>query len=222
MKKKLILALCLGLFVGAAPAKADLFGFHLGNLQATYDGGSAFTTTGFNSGTGQSTTGALYRNVAPAGTASFQNGLWGTVGAESLNIVMTISNLQANSAVGTGTLSFSDIHGDTIAANVSGTWTNLSGIAYFGGSLTTVTHTPAGATFDGHTGDAVSLVYANNPQPWRGALVQLAAGPWFGGGAYAQPFLGGSVDVKVVPVPGAVLLGILGLGAVGVKLRKFA
>ena len=29
-------------------------------------------------------------------------------------------------------------------------------------------------------------------------------------------------DVQLVPVPGAVLLGILGLSAVGVKLRKFA
>lgn len=29
-------------------------------------------------------------------------------------------------------------------------------------------------------------------------------------------------DASVVPVPGAVLLGILGLGAVGIKLRKFA
>jgi len=32
----------------------------------------------------------------------------------------------------------------------------------------------------------------------------------------------GSVDVTVVPVPGAVLLGILGLGVAGWKLRKFA
>jgi hypothetical protein len=32
----------------------------------------------------------------------------------------------------------------------------------------------------------------------------------------------GSVDVTVVPVPGAVLLGVLGLGAVGIKLRKYA
>lgn len=32
----------------------------------------------------------------------------------------------------------------------------------------------------------------------------------------------GSVDVTVVPVPGAVLLGMLGLSAAGIKLRKFA
>ena len=31
-----------------------------------------------------------------------------------------------------------------------------------------------------------------------------------------------SHDAVIVPVPGAVLLGILGLGAVGIKLRKFA
>ena len=31
-----------------------------------------------------------------------------------------------------------------------------------------------------------------------------------------------NVDVSVVPVPGAVLLGILGLGVAGLKLRKFA
>ncbi len=32
----------------------------------------------------------------------------------------------------------------------------------------------------------------------------------------------GDVDITVVPVPAAVLLGMIGLGAVGVRLRKFA
>ena len=31
-----------------------------------------------------------------------------------------------------------------------------------------------------------------------------------------------NVEVTVVPVPGAVLLGILGLSVAGIKLRKFA
>jgi hypothetical protein len=32
----------------------------------------------------------------------------------------------------------------------------------------------------------------------------------------------GDLSSAIVPVPAAVLLGILGLGAVGVKLRKYA
>jgi hypothetical protein len=36
------------------------------------------------------------------------------------------------------------------------------------------------------------------------------------------PSWGEFTDVSVVPVPGAVLLGILGLGAAGLKLRKFS
>jgi hypothetical protein len=43
------------------------------------------------------------------------------------------------------------------------------------------------------------------------------------GGTGAQPFAFELDNLTVaVPVPGAVLLGILGLGAVGLKLRKFA
>jgi hypothetical protein len=38
------------------------------------------------------------------------------------------------------------------------------------------------------------------------------------GGSYYDMW----VDAQVVPAPGAILLGLLGLGAVGVKLRKFA
>jgi hypothetical protein len=39
----------------------------------------------------------------------------------------------------------------------------------------------------------------------------------------SDPFLtGGEVKGSIVPVPGAVLLGILGLGVAGVKLRKYA
>jgi len=42
------------------------------------------------------------------------------------------------------------------------------------------------------------------------------------GGVDNQTLLGGEVKGQVVPVPAAVLLGFLGLGAAGLKLRKFA
>ena len=207
----------------ATPAKADLFGFHLGNLSATFDGSTSFTTTGL---TGL-TTGALYRNVAPAGTAVFDLGDWGTTGgSESLLISMALSNITATTADAVGTISFSDVQGDTIAATVSGAWATSpipGGPSLFYGTLTTVTHTPANATFDGHSGDAVSLVYSSpaNPQPWFGAIVQLTSANWFTGPAFTGA-AGGSIDVSVVPVPAALVLGVLGLSVAGLKLRKFA
>jgi hypothetical protein len=215
MKIKL-LVLAIAICMIAAPAKADLFGFHLGNLSASYDGSTSFTTTGWSE-----TTGSLYRNIpSPTVTAGFDSGQWGT-GSEALLISMTLSNITATTADAIGTISFSDVDGTTIAANLSGSWINLAGQSLFSGALTTVTNTPVGATFDGHSGDSVSLVYANNPQPWRGALLQLTSANWFTGPAFARS-TGGSIDVSVVPVPAALLLGVLGLSVAGLKLRKFA
>ena len=41
-------------------------------------------------------------------------------------------------------------------------------------------------------------------------------------GQDGNPSQGDAFHVSVVPVPGAILLGLLGLGAAGIKLRKFA
>jgi len=218
MSKKILLFTFISaviLCLSAAPAKADLFGFHLGNLLVSYDGAVGLTSTSLAG----LTSGSLYRNLPPAGTAQFSAPLWGT-GAESLLINMTLSNIGATTADAAGTITFSDIHGDTIAANLTGTWIGATGLPIFYGKLTTVTHTPVAATFDGHTG-SVDMQFVQ-PQPWRGAIVQLVATTnWFTPGVPLSS-IGGSLDVSVVPVPAAVVLGILGLGVAGLKLRKFA
>jgi len=205
MKMKL-LVVAIALCMIATPVKADLFGFHLGNLSASYDGSTSFTTTGWSE-----TTGSLYRNVAPAGTASFDLGQWGT-GSEALLIQMTLSSITSSTAQATGSIAFSDVDGTTIAGSIVGTWYNAGGLSSFVGTLTSVTATPVGATFDGHSGDSVSLSYGiNNPQPWRGAILQLTAANWFTGPAFTRA-TGGSIDVSVVPVPAALVLGVLGMG----------
>jgi hypothetical protein len=218
MKIKLLF-IAIAVCMIATPVKADLFGFHLGNLSTSFDGGTGLTTTDW-----LQTSGSLYRNVAPSGTAVFSPGSFGTVGSESLLISMTLSNITALTADATGTISFSDIHGDTISGNISGTWIKAGTPSFpqgiFSGTLTSVTHIPANATFDGHSG-SVSLVYPQNPQPWNGAIVQLTSANWFSNSAYSG-VKGGSIDVSVVPVPTAFVLGVLGLGVAGLKLRKFA
>jgi hypothetical protein len=45
---------------------------------------------------------------------------------------------------------------------------------------------------------------------------------WAGSGSYIYELGGGSIQDYIIPVPGAFLLGILGLGAAGIKLRKHA
>jgi hypothetical protein len=214
MKIKL-LVLAIAVCMIATPARADLFGFHLGNLSLSYDGAATVTTTG----TAGLTTGSLYRNTAPAGTAQFLAGSWGS-GSESLLISMTLSNLTSSTADAIGTITFSDVDGSTIAANLTGSWSAAAGLPIFTGKLTTVTHTPSTDTFDGHTG-SVDMQFVQ-PQPWRGAIVQLVfTTNWFKTGTILNN-TGGSIDVGVVPVPAAVILGVLGLGVAGLKLRKFS
>jgi hypothetical protein len=214
MKTKL-LVLAIAVCMIATPAKADLFGFHLGNLSVVYDGGVSVDTTSING----LTSGSLYRNLTPASTAQFNAASWGT-GMESLTINMTLSNLTASSADAIGTMTFVDVDGSTIAANLAGTWTGGTGLPTFVGQLTGVTHTPTTDTFDGHSG-SVNMQFAD-PQPWMGAIVQLVATTSWFTPKVPLTAIGGSIDVSVVPVPGAVLLGILGLGAAGLKLRKYA
>jgi hypothetical protein len=215
MKIKL-LVLAIAVCMIATPARADLFGFDLGNLTVSYDGGTAVTTTG----TAGVTTGSLYRNIAPASTAQFLSGSWGISGSESLLISMTLSNLGLSTADATGTITFVDVDGTTLAADLAGSWSGASGLPIFVGKLTTVTSTPPTDTFDGHTG-SVDMTFAQQ-QPWRGAIVQLVfTTNWFTPGTQFN-VRGGSIDVGVVPVPAAVILGVLGLGVAGLKLRKFS
>jgi hypothetical protein len=73
------------------------------------------------------------------------------------------------------------------------------------------------------------VLYPNNyvnmgftaPLPWQGSIVQLTTGAvgWFDHDFSDST---GSIDAIVVPVPGAILLGLLGLGVAGIKMRKFA
>lgn len=215
MKKKLILVFCLSLFLGAAPVKATLLDFHFGSLDSTWDGSSSFTTTT----NPLLTSGSVTRQRVPQAVANFLAGQWGLGG--NFGLSMTLTNVTAASADGSGSFAITDINGDVLSGNISGTWARSGVSNVFSGLLTGVSwaDNSGDGTIDGHLGSA-SMSFPQ-PIPWHGSLIQLSTtGTWFSQGAYSTR--SGSVDASVVPVPGAVLLGVLGLGAVGVKLRKFA
>jgi len=220
-RRTLLLVICFAaLSLSAAPAMADMFGFELFNLSASF--------TGTGSGTGSFTTtewaqasGVLSRYVPTTGTASFDAYSW-YMGSEALLVDMDITNIATKTADGAGTLTLTDVDNDYISADVKGGWTKLSTSAsLFVGTLSNVYYNElTNTTFDGHSGDSVSMDFPL-PQPWNGAIVQLTStGGWFGED-YADK-TGGYINATVVPTPAAVLLGMLGLGVAGLKLRKFA
>lgn len=70
------------------------------------------------------------------------------------------------------------------------------------------------------------MIFDQPQSTWEGAIFELTtSGGWFtksNGSLRSFNVTGGSIDDGVVPVPAAFLLGVLGMGAAGVKLRKFA
>ena len=209
MKNILLAITVIVLCFCATSAKADLFGFTYSNLQTTFDGVDTFTTTAW-----MNTVGNVYRNSPPISTAIVMPAF---ISPDAFLISMDISNITATTADALGTFSAMDIGGDTISGNLVGTWEKQGDSGIFSGSMTNIVFNSADNVFNGHLGD-VSMIF-DIDQPWDGTIVQLTAG----GGWFSDEFsvTGGSIDA-VVPVPGAILLGILGLCAAGIKLRKFA
>lgn len=215
--------LCLG--ATAAPAGPDMFGFSYANVRSTFDGVSSFNTTHW-----AETFGHVYRNPEPVGTALFLPGAWS--GAESFSISMAISDITPTSAVGTGSFSITDVHGDAITGLLSGTWAKEAlNTAVFIGSMTDVSYlSVADATFDGHLG-SVSMSFPDRIEPWSGVLTQLTApNGWFmdaAGVPRTFDFKGGSVDAivnaPVIPAPGALCLALFGvINAAGWRRHRFA
>lgn len=227
MMKVRLFVLGLALCLIAAPARADLFGIEVGNPLTTFDG-STFVAKDFPKGaTGAGTWVNVWRNIPPADSAFLLPTKWNVGGTlEDFLLSMTITPVTATTAKGSGWFALKDIEKDTIAGSLSGVWTKDGTGGKFSGSLSNVTYTSfVDNTFDGHFGTSVSMIFSS-PQPWAGSIVEITvSGTWFQTATGAlNPFSvpGGSIDMRVVPVPAAFLLGLLGMGVAGLKLRKFA
>lgn len=227
MKTKLIIISIAVLCMVATPARADLFDITISNPNSIFDGSSTFTSDA-SSAIANIQIGNVIGQSPPAlGTAAVF--VW-PADLGSFSLTMQVTNIGVASADGLGSFVFTDIDGDTITADLTGTWAVLGASNDFSGVLGNVAYNPSSigeTTFDGGTGSVPMNFSA--PLPWNGSIVHLtASAPWFGNaqGVNLDPMgfdvTGGSIDITIIPVPGAVLLGILGLSAAGLKLRKFA
>jgi len=212
MKSKLSV-FAVVLCMAATPAMAELFGFSVHDPVSTWDGSSAFSVSW-----GSATELTLSRLEAPTGTVHLYSPPQG-----DFSIDLTISNILAATADAIGTFAITDIDGtaDTITGDITGTWYKVgSSSAILVSELSNVAFNDNGTADGLFDADDGSLSMSFVATEWDGVLSQTLTAPWFGQTRWEVE--NGSVDAVVLPVPAGVMLGVLGLGVVGWRLRRFA
>ena len=211
MKKKLIVVFCLSLFLSAGSAMADMY---------ELDHNTALT---FREITSAGTANAVLESVFDISNPPMETVEWEI----SAGINTTYAPLPWLGSVGFVGSIRND--GDWIRIGADG-----SSIGDYTGFR----------TFVGNDNDDIWNVraFANAETPTAWVELVPGEGTWLeltfseaalttfgidvmldtGDGSNDYPSEPDFFHVSVVPVPGAVLLGILGLGAVGIKLRKYA
>jgi hypothetical protein len=223
MKIKL-LVLIVGVCMIAATANAAMIGVSVHGPQTTWDGIDAFAASW-----GSSTQMSINRFDDPTIYNQYTTGF---------DLSMTLSNINNTDRTADGlgnlTLTESTGAGDYITADVTGAWQRVGTSNVFVGQLTNVYYVDLGTqdtAWDADDG-IMSMVFTP-AMPWQGTLIELtSSASWFGdaaapgGNTTYLPFDVddglGSADITIVPVPAAVLLGILGMSVAGIKLRKHA
>lgn len=213
------LAAVAGSGVSASASVIATHGFD--ELVGSYNGtglGGNFNAQASNAGV-LKTQGDVSRVIAALGTALFSEGFLGSDSGD-VDISLSVGAQVGNTRPGAGTLTFTDAGGDTITANVSGTWlTPGNGIVYFNGGMTDVSFNGADGDFNGSSGGSFDYSdFQNFTDPLTGNITLLFIRS--GVGFFNTSFNNVSVEStgNIIPAPGSVAL--VGLGLAGLAARR--
>ena len=222
MKKRIyLLIICyVALCLSASTVSADMFDFDISRIDMTFDG--TRLNAWLNKPYGYVT---LNRLEGPIETVVLKYA-GGSATLGDFSLWMDLENITSNSASATGEFTLTDIDGDTITGDFVGDWGFIDDHTRFSGEMSDVQWASDDGFFNGDDGSddaAVPLDLVTLP-PWNGTIIDLTIKyptSWvFSCGAWPGEKMG-TIDANVIPTPAAFLLGILGLGAAGWKLRKF-
>ncbi len=233
MKTRLLMVSVAVLCLGAVPVTADLI-YDMGN--ATLD----FTQSTSNLLVRESGLSQLYVELDdPAGAALDNVAIIGGANFD-LAVDLTMVQLGVNTWSASGTLAFTDIATGTNAveamitgASVTSTGTSLEirgalqgepVLVNRGDPWVFVGNADGGGADQDSTSSQITVL---NPESYDGGTIltlkfgmTLPLDEFFGQDRLG--LTGGEVKGAIVPVPAAVLLGMLGMGIAGLKLRKHA
>lgn len=210
-----------GLALAALPAGAladvQIASFTFSELSASYEATTgAFSAVSSNSGVLQ-TAGDVTRLAPVGGSAIYGPG----VAPGVIDIDISVENLTANSATGSGAFTIMDADGDALVGAIDGEWSTRGfGSVFFSGLLSGVEFIDNGdldGLFDGPSGGAFDMDLPGSG-PYTGAFVevQIASGGFFAG-SYEN--VSSLASGTIVPAPGAMAL-LLGAGALGIRRRR--
>jgi hypothetical protein len=217
MKRLFLVLGAVALCAIAVPARADLnYYFAFNDAQATYSAPTMTMTiiSGTSGLLTQAATSAL-SNPVLSGQFSLSMKI-----SNPLDLSSDPYDLGKFASGSDGTFTFVDADSTTVTGEFKGSWSRYNvnpNEDNFIGVVSNVTRT-GDQWFAGATSGVVNTSLLGTV----GQLSIRMTGPWFDPGT-GFPVAGAQVNatISAVPVPGAVLLGFLGLSAAGLKLRKF-
>jgi len=167
-----LLIVCFAVLSVIAVPAMGLIQFSAHNLGMYFEGNIFYAYDIFNSFA------ILTRDVDPVGNVVFDGPI---ASSEFFSLEMTLENITLYTATATGELTITDLDGDTIAGDITGSWALVGGYPYFYGTLSDVQVTTDDNEFNGTDGSFIPLSFPSNPPPWIGAAIGLTtdSAPWF-------------------------------------------
>lgn len=165
------------------------------------------------------TSGDVSRIQDPVGTAVYAPG----DGVNRVAVDLLVSAVMPTTANGTGSLTITDLDGDTLTADISGQFIANGPAVFFNGVISNPVFQDNGTpdmTFDGPGGGSFLRTFGPAVGPYTGAIVQLYLGT--AGAFFTQNFSGVSTQVSGAIVPAPATLGLLGFGLLAAGRRRRA